>query len=290
METLADGNGFGDAQIDLEEAGRGEAIAAEIAVATRGRADAGNREGGAIIGEGSSGPAEGDTGNEGRSGPAADRWTGLRSAEVEACVRAGDDVVWAAGGDFYDRRDSETAEETSREAVAALALRALEDGAGDPTMALVVHGIRALKEREAGVLRLERRLQVGGVVDRMRIGVTREQLKRVREALGEIECQSVVPGVAIGKLSVNAIEGHGNAEATRIACGFREGDLRSVAPWDQPGEGRVGSGGAEKIEEGRSSNKADRRAAAILARIAQSENSRREGMTSWRRKRDASAS
>ena len=34
METLAERNGFGNAQIDLEEAGRGEGIAAEIAVAT----------------------------------------------------------------------------------------------------------------------------------------------------------------------------------------------------------------------------------------------------------------
>ncbi len=52
VETLAEANGFGDAKVNLEETGSTEAVAAEIAVATLRRTDAGNRKRGAVVGEG----------------------------------------------------------------------------------------------------------------------------------------------------------------------------------------------------------------------------------------------
>src|SRR6266404_145478 len=233
--ALADGNRLGDAQINLEEAGGGEAIAAKIAVAARGRRDAGNREGGAVVGEARSRYAEGDPGNERRGGAAANRWARLRSAEVEARVGAGNDVEGAAGGNLNDGRYGEATEEASCETIAAFALRALEDGAGDPAMALIVDGIGALEEWETGVLRLERRLQIAGVIDRMRIGVAGKQFKGMREALGKVEGQGVVPGVALGKLRVDEIEWDRNTETDGVASGFGEGDLGGVASGNQSG-------------------------------------------------------
>jgi hypothetical protein len=235
-KALADGNRLGDAKINLEEAGGGEAIAAEIAVAARRRGDAGDREGGAVVGKASSRYAEGDARNERRGSGAANRWACLRSAEVEARVGAGDDVEWTAGSNLNDGRYSEAAEEASCETIAAFALRALEDGAGDPAMALIVDGIGALEEWEAGVLRLERRLQIGGVVDRMRIGVAGKQFKGMREALGKIEGQGVVPGVAVGELGIDAVEWHRDTKACRITSGFRQSDLGCVAAGDQAPE------------------------------------------------------
>src|SRR5579863_4097679 len=117
-------------------------------------------------------------------------------------------------------------------------------------MPLVIVGIGALEEWEAGILGLERRLEVGGIVNGMGIGVAGEQLEGVREALGEIEGQSVVPGVAVGKLSVNAVEWNRNTEADGIAGESSELLLGCVPAWDQAGERRIRSRGSEKVEEG----------------------------------------
>jgi len=72
MEALTDGNGFGDAQIDLEEAGRGEGIAAEIAVAACGRTYAGNGERRAVVRQAGGSQSERDAGDERRTGGASD--------------------------------------------------------------------------------------------------------------------------------------------------------------------------------------------------------------------------
>src|ERR1700674_5006578 len=104
MQTFAERNSFGNAQIYLEEAWSGEGIAAEISVAAGGRRNAGNREGGESVCEASAGHAESDARNELRRGGATDRGARLRSAEVEAGVPAGDNVVRAARSDFDDRR------------------------------------------------------------------------------------------------------------------------------------------------------------------------------------------
>src|SRR5260370_1338405 len=132
----------------------------------------------------------------------------------------------------------------------------------------VVHGIGGLQVGEAAVLRLERRLQVGRVVDGMGPGVAGEQLKAFGETLGEIKGQRVVPGVAVGKLRVHAVEGNGNAEAAGVACALRERDLSRITcgnasreTWkgyrargnsaNQPREGRIRPRRPEEVEERR---------------------------------------
>src|SRR5712671_6314406 len=107
METLADRNGFGDAKINLEEAGSPEPIAAEIAVASLRRTYAWDCERGTIVGEACGGRSKRHAGNEWRAGGAANGGAGLRSAEVEAGVLAGDYVVRAAGRNFDDGRHGE---------------------------------------------------------------------------------------------------------------------------------------------------------------------------------------
>src|SRR5882762_3551175 len=227
METLAEANGFGDAKVNLEETGSTEAVAAEIAVAPLRRTDAGNRKRGAVVGQARGGRAKRYAGNEWRAGGAAEGGAGLRGAEVEASICAGDYVVGPTGGNFNDGRHGEAAEETFCEAIATLALCALENGAGHPAMTLIIDGVGALEERETGILRLERRLQIGGIVDGMRVGVTGEHLERMREALGQIKGESVVPGVAIGELGIDAVEGNRHAESAGEAESFCECDLRS---------------------------------------------------------------
>ena len=64
--------------------------------------------------------------------------------------------------------------------------RRLENAAGDPAMPLIVHGVGSLEKGEAGILRLESGLQVGGVVDGVRPGVAGQQLKVVRKMFGHI--------------------------------------------------------------------------------------------------------
>src|SRR6266702_3561758 len=155
-----------------------------------------------------------------------------------------------------------------------LPISCLKDGAVHPAVALVVHGIGTLQVGEAAVLRLEGRLQVGRVVDGMGPGVAGEQLKALGETLGEIKSQSVVPGVAVGELRVDAVEGHRNAEAAGVACALRERDLSRISggnarreTWqvhgargnsgNQPREGRIGPGRPEKVEERRRANEAN---------------------------------
>src|SRR5260221_575621 len=200
-------HGFGCEQIHLEEAGTSKAVAAEIAVATLRRTDSRNCERGTIVRQASAGQAEGDARNKGRSCAAAHRGARLRSAEVESRVGTGDYVVGPAGGNLNDGSYREAAEEASCEAVAHFALRALENSAGNPAMALVIDGVGALEEREARILGLERRLQVRGIVNGMRVRVAGEQLEGTREALGEIKDQGVVPGVGVGERGIDAVAG-----------------------------------------------------------------------------------
>src|SRR5205807_66373 len=108
-------------------------------------------------------------------------------SKVESRVFAGDDVERPAGRKLDDRRKREVAEETLEGAVAGLAAGRLKNGAGHPAVPLVVHGVSTLEEREAAVLGLERRLQVGRVVQRMGERVAREQLEALREALRQIK-------------------------------------------------------------------------------------------------------
>ncbi len=72
-------------------------------------------------------------------------------------------------------------------AVPGLGATGLEDRTGDPAVTLIVYGIGALESGKAAVLRLERRLQVRRVVNRMRVGVARQQFESLREALREIK-------------------------------------------------------------------------------------------------------
>src|SRR5262249_32896538 len=158
----------------------------EVAVAAGSeRSDTGDGKGAAVIGEADVGHAERGAVDERRTGAAADRGSCLGGAEVEASVFTGDDVEWATGSDFDGGSKSEIADKIFEEAVGRFGGWALEDGGRNPAMALVVDGVGALEEWEAAVLRLERRLQVGAVIDRMRPGIAGEQLEGFAKALGQ---------------------------------------------------------------------------------------------------------
>ena len=181
--TLAERHALGDAHIPLEESRAGVAIAAQNAVAARGRSDAGNFEAGEIVGEALVGGRKSRAGDEGRSGARTNGRPRLRSAQIEARIRAGDDVERPAGRKLDDGRHGEVRDEMPPQIFTAVGSASLKNRAGDPAVPLVVIGIAALEEREAAVLRLESGLQVGGVVDGMRPSVTGEQFQvRARNA------------------------------------------------------------------------------------------------------------
>src|ERR1700688_1264122 len=147
-----------------------------------------------------------------------------------------------------------------REIFSAMRSSGLKNGAGDPAVTLVIIRVGALEEREAAVLRFEWGLQVGGVVDGMGPGVAGEKFKRVREALGQIDGQAIVSGIAAGFLCVHAIEGDGNSETCWVSGGLCERDLGGVtdggiAAASRGREGRIRPRWAEEIKKCRRANK-----------------------------------
>src|SRR5882762_6048746 len=142
--------------------------------------------------------------------------------------------------------------------VAALSGSGLEDGAGDPSMALVVDGIRFLQKWEAAVLWLKSGLQVRAVVDGVRPGITGEQFEAFGHAFLHVDGERVVPGAGIGKLRVNAVERHRHAEADRIVRQMSESNLVGVTASGRS-KGRVWPGRPEEIEERWCSDEADGR-------------------------------
>src|SRR3979490_2995478 len=105
----------------------------------------------------------------------------------------------------------------------------LEDGTVHPAVPLVVHGIGALQAKKTAVLRFERGLQVGCVVNGMGPCIAGKQLEAMGETLREVKGQSVVPRASVGELRVDAVERNGNAEALRVARQSRQSDLSGVS-------------------------------------------------------------
>src|SRR5260370_12557281 len=152
-----------------------------------------------------------------------------------------------------------------KEAFAGLGASRLEDAAGNPAMALVVAGIGALEVGKTAVVRLKRRVQIGRVIDGVGRSISGQQLKAPGtegKALGEVEGKGVVPGIAIGKLRVHAVEGNGNVgtpddETFRVASQTRQCDFARIADRErltqrnQTREGRMSPGRPDPIGGGR---------------------------------------
>ena len=86
-------------------------------------------------------------------------------------------------------------------------------------MSLVEGGIGALQVRPERILRLQQRLQVRRVINGVRPGVAREELKVVAEAFGKVDRQAVVHRVAGRLLLVHARPGHLHPrKASRKPC------------------------------------------------------------------------
>src|SRR5689334_21155129 len=76
------------------------------------------------------------------------------------------------------------------------------------------------------------------------------------ETLLQVDGEAVIDGVAVGKLSIDAVKWHRNAEASRIPGESGKRNLAGVAARQQAGnrsyqprERRIGSRGPEEIEE-----------------------------------------
>ena len=137
-----------------------------------------------IVGEAVGGRAETHSWNERRGGAASEIGTDLRGAEVQAGVFTRDHVEGAAGRDLDEWSESEIAAEAMHKGIAGLVRRGLVNAAGDPAMALIVYGIAAFVIGETAIGGFERGLQVSAIINRMRPGVTGEQLEMLGELLG----------------------------------------------------------------------------------------------------------
>src|SRR5258708_35332879 len=126
--------------------------------------------------------------------------------QLQVVAIAGKDVKRPSGAEFDQRSDCPVAEKLAGKAVAAEPAR-LVDAAEDETMTLIEGGGGTIRAGEITVLRGERRLQVGGIVDGMRPSVRSQELVMVAEALAEIDGQPVVVRRAIGVVGIHVAEG-----------------------------------------------------------------------------------
>src|ERR1700733_8884889 len=94
----------------------------------------------------------------------------------------------------------------------------------------------------------------------MRPGVAGEKFKGVGEALGQIDGQAMVSGIAAGQLRIYAVERDGYAETRGVPRHFRESHLSGItdsgiASASGGCERRIWARRAEEIEKCRSANK-----------------------------------
>src|SRR5882762_324697 len=115
------------------------------------------------------------------------------------------------------------------ETITGLRAGRLEDSTVHPAVALVVHGIGALQAEKTAVLRFERRLQVGCVVNGMGPCIAGKKLETMGETLREVKSQSVIPRAGVGELRIDAVERNGNTEALGVAGHSRQSDLSGVS-------------------------------------------------------------
>ena len=186
--------------------------------------------------------------------------------QLEVVAIAGDDVERAAGTELDHGSERPIAEELASDAAAAQLAR-LIDAAEDEAMALIEGGRGTIGGRDIAVLRGERGLEVGGIVDGVRPSVGGEEFVVAAEALAEIGGQPVIDRTAVGVVGIHIAErnaaGVGKAVAwVGIAVGVEAGQsgekslgLRHTsalaAELEGGGNGRVQSAGAEEVHERR---------------------------------------
>ena len=95
-------------------------------------------------------------------------------------------------------------------------------------MALVEERIGALGVRIVIVLRLERRLQVGGVINRVGPGVGGQKLVMGSEALAQVSSQPVVDRAATRNVCWHVTERYAAAERERIARRIKAFSLQNL--------------------------------------------------------------
>src|ERR1700682_1802728 len=134
-------------------------------------------------------------------------------------------------------------------AVAGLGIGRLEYRARYPPVPLVEVRIGPLIKRETAVLRLERRLQVRGIVNGVRPRVAGQQLERVGEALLHVHRQSMVDRTSIRELRVHAVEGHRHAKPGGVSREPSELHLCRITAGQGARKGWIGSRRPEEVEE-----------------------------------------
>src|SRR5208282_5723005 len=125
--------------------------------------------------------------------------------KLEIVRVAGEDVERPSSADFDLRSERPIAEDFAHKAAAAEFAR-LVDAAEDEAMPLIEGRRGTIGVRDIAILRDERGLQVGGIVDGMRTGVGREELVVLCEALAQIGAQPVIVGSAVGVVGIHVAE------------------------------------------------------------------------------------
>src|SRR5262249_11951873 len=141
-----------------------------------------------------------------------------------------------------DGREGPVAEEFSRKAVTEFSC--LIDAAKNKAVALIEQRTGAVERGEITVLRSQRRLQVGRVVDGVRPGVRAEKFVVISKALAQIGGKSVINRAAVGEIRIHVAEGDAVGEGRGIAIGVET--LAGQAALDRLGKGHAGAAATRK--------------------------------------------
>src|SRR5579864_7615018 len=131
--------------------------------------------------------------------------------QLEVVSVAGDDVEWPTGSNVEQRGDRPVTEDSTYKAAAHLA--GLVNAAEDKAVTLVEERGGTIEAGEEAVLRCERGLQIGGVVDGVRPRVGREEFVMLVEALAQVGGEAVVDRTAVGVVRVHVAEGDAAAKS-----------------------------------------------------------------------------
>src|ERR1051326_8964982 len=141
--------------------------------------------------------------------------------EIEVCIRADQDIEWATGAELDDRCHSPIAADFVPQAFAVSDFAALIDATEHEAMALIECRAGALEVGTKIVGGLEQRLQVGGIVNSVRISVRPQEFVVIGETLLQIDGGAVIDGAAVREVCHHVAERNGNAEAEPIGRDHR---------------------------------------------------------------------
>src|SRR5579864_1301433 len=149
------------------------------------------------------------------------------TGKLEIVLIASDDVEGPARGNLDDGSESPVIQQFSSEAATEMA--GLIHGTEYEAVTLIEQRRRTIHGWIVAILRCQRRLQVGGVVDGVRPRVGSQKLVVVAKALAQIRGEAMIDGAAVRVVRIHVAEG----DAAGVGEAVLEGRVAGcVEAWD----------------------------------------------------------